>query len=241
MAILGFLGALCSAGAGAASCKSSSGTYTTAFVELYTAEQCSGCSTAERWLSTLGGRFAAKRVVPVSLYVDAWSYLPRGDGEGRRRLFARRRTLLPLQRIALVYSPHVLVQGRDFAQWNAPAALDAALARINGEPARAHLALEIRPAGERRLTALVHGRILNAADIRDSALYLGAVQARGHAYIALEWRGPIRPGPDGRIAESSMLPLLPAASPATSGAAAFVQNRRTGEVLQAVLRPACSR
>lgn len=239
--VLIFLGALCRAVAAAASCEASSGKHTTAFVELYTAEQCNGCSAAEQWLATLRQRVATKRVVPVSLYVDASRYLSSSDGKERRRVFARRRALLPLQRTALVYSPQVLLQGASFTQWNDPAAVDAALARINAQPARAQLVLEIRPAGEGRLTAIVHGRVVDAADIRDSALYLGAVQATGDAYVALEWLGPIRVGSDGRITESGSLALLPAASPAMSGAAAFVLNRHSGEVLQAVLVPPCSR
>lgn len=239
--VLVLLGALGRAAAAAASCEASSDKHTTALVELYTAEQCNGCSAAEQWLATLGRRFAAKRVVPVSLYVDASRYLGSNDGEGRRRLFARRRALLLLQRIALVYSPQVLLQGGSFTQWNDPAAVDAALARINAEPARAQLALEIRPAGQGGLRAIVHGRIVDATDIRDSALYLGAVHAAGDAYVALEWLGPIRAASDGRITESATIALLPAASPATSGAAAFVLNRHSGEVLQAVLVPPCSR
>ena len=35
------------------------------------------------------------------------------------------------------------------------------------------------------------------------------------------------------------IPLLPKAVPAHSGVAAFVQNRRSGEVLQALLLPGC--
>ena len=36
------------------------------------------------------------------------------------------------------------------------------------------------------------------------------------------------------------LPLLPKADPKQSGVAAFVQNRSTGEVLQALMLPACA-
>jgi hypothetical protein len=39
--------------------------------------------------------------------------------------------------------------------------------------------------------------------------------------------------------ERRTLPLLPGATATNSGAAAFVQNRRTGEVLQALLHPTC--
>jgi hypothetical protein len=53
----------------------------------------------------------------------------------------------------------------------------------------------------------------------------------------LEWLGPF--AVTGRLVERRTLPLLPGAGAANSGAAAFVQNRRTGEVLQALLRSAC--
>jgi hypothetical protein len=59
-----------------------------------------------------------------------------------------------------------------------------------------------------------------------------------HDYVVFEWLGPIG-FVEGRIDERRELPLLPGAVPAHSGVAAFVQNRRTAEVLQALLLPAC--
>jgi hypothetical protein len=224
----------------AGGCAADSGERTAALVELYTAEQCSACPPAERWLATLGSRFAPDRVVPLSLHVDSWDYLAAKDPYARQRLSARQRNLLLLQRMALVYSPQVLLQGRDFRDWKETAAVDAALERINAQPARARLTLEIRSIGPRGLAAVVQGQILDAGQIRDSALYLAALQSRRHSYVVLEWQGPIAPRPDGHIAESRSLALLPAATPGTSGVAAFVQNRRTGEVLQALLLVACS-
>jgi len=58
-----------------------------------------------------------------------------------------------------------------------------------------------------------------------------------HDHVVLEWLGPFPVA--GRLVERRTLPLLPGAAAANSGAAAFVQNRRTGEVLQALLRSAC--
>ncbi len=43
-----------------------------------------------------------------------------------------------------------------------------------------------------------------------------------------------------RLAVRQTLPLLPKAVPAHSGVVAFVQNRPAGEVLQALMLPACS-
>jgi hypothetical protein len=86
----------------------------------------------------------------------------------------------------------------------------------------------------------------------DPVLYLAAYRSRlesrvtagenrgrilTHDYVVLEWLGPYALTP--RLVERRTLPLLPGANAANSGAAAFVQSRRTGEVLQALLRSAC--
>src|SRR5512134_3126476 len=59
-----------------------------------------------------------------------------------------------------------------------------------------------------------------------------------HDYVVFEWVGPI-PLAGGRIEARHALPLLPKAVRAHSGVAGFVQNRRTAEVLQALMLPAC--
>jgi hypothetical protein len=56
-----------------------------------------------------------------------------------------------------------------------------------------------------------------------------------HDFVALEWKGPYDLG-----RREIDLAYLPKAKPADSGAAAFVQNRRTGEVLQALMLGACT-
>lgn len=60
------------------------------------------------------------------------------------------------------------------------------------------------------------------------------------ARLKVERQGPFAMQTDGRLVEERDLVLLPGAAPDTSGVAAFVQNGRTAEVLQAVLLPACS-
>jgi len=62
--------------------------------------------------------------------------------------------------------------------------------------------------------------------------------AGGGAYRPAPGGGPI-PFTAGRIRQQWDLPLLPKAVPGHSGVAAFVQNRRTAQVLQALMLPAC--
>jgi hypothetical protein len=59
-----------------------------------------------------------------------------------------------------------------------------------------------------------------------------------HDHVVLEWQGPFALAGK-TLTERRKVPLLPGATPANSGVAAFVQDRRTGEVLQALLRSAC--
>jgi hypothetical protein len=237
---------LCAAlDAAAGRCNAESGAYTTALVELYTSEGCSSCPPADRWLSSL----KSPHVVPIALHVDYWDYIGWKDPYAKREFSLRQRKLTQLQRLALVYTPQVVLQGRDFRGWGT-AAFDAALARINARPAQAHIALEItgrvREALEVRVAAEVFER-------REAALYLAAYanrlessvtagENRGrilrHDHVVLEWQGPFDLG-RGPRQEQRLLPLLPGVGPASSGVAAFVQDRRTGEVLQALKLAAC--
>ncbi|HZQ73793.1 MAG TPA: DUF1223 domain-containing protein [Burkholderiales bacterium] len=233
----------------AAPCASSSGPATAALVELYTSEGCSSCPPADRWLSTLGSH--AGLVVPLSLHVDYWDYIGWKDRFAKGEFSSRQRKLTTLQRRALVYTPQVLLQGREFRRWGS-AEFDAAVAAINAQPARASLHLEIEALRPERMDVALRAALADPAEA-DAVLYVAAYENKlssevaagenrgrklAHDYVALEWQGPFAVGAGG-FAERRALPLLPRAVPANSGAAAFVQNRRTGEVLQALMRPAC--
>jgi hypothetical protein len=237
---------LCAAfDAAAGRCAAESGRHTAALVELYTSEGCSSCPPADRWLSSL----ASPNVVPMALHVDYWDYIGWKDPYAQRRFSLRQRKLTQQQRLALVYTPQVMLQGRDFRAWGTRA-FDEAVARINARPAAARIALELAAAGREGLRVRVRAE---APDRRDAVLYIAAYQNRlesrvtagenrgrvlRHDYVVLEWLGPIGLS-EGRIDAERRLPLLPGAAPTNSGAAAFVQDRRTAEVLQALMLPAC--
>lgn len=237
-------------------CTAVSGEKTAALVELYTSEGCSSCPPADRWLSSLGAKgYVPARVVPLSLHVDYWDYIGWKDPYAKRALSARQRKLTQLQRLAFVYTPQVMLQGKDFRAWGTTA-FDEAVARINARPARARIELAVEGAGAAALSVRAQAELLDSSPGGDRALYLATYQSRlqsrvdagenrgrllEHDYVVLEWRGPIGFGAGRRLAERRELPLLPGARAADSGVVAFVQDRRTGEVLQALMLPACSR
>jgi hypothetical protein len=218
-------------GAYAALCSARSGPQTTAFVELYTSLGCRSCPPADRWLSGLGKRYAPDRVVPLALHVDYADYLGWKEPYARRAFSQRQGRLSMRQRLALVYTPHVLLQGDDFRSWDG-SEFEGVVARINAVPARAQIALQLLPS---RAGGALHVQVDAQAGESDARLYVAAYESRLETAVALEWKGPFALGH-----HELTLALLPNAKPADSGVVTFVQKHRTAEVLQALMLPACS-
>ena len=238
----------------ASECVARSSSATAALVELYTSEGCSSCPPADRWLSKLG-RSGLRQgvVVPLALHVDYWDYIGWRDPFARHRFSLRQRELAALRRAGFVYTPQVLLQGRDFRAWGS-AEFNDRVARINGQPAQADIRLVIVSVGKDSLAVEVRAELRAPKQAPSAALYLASyasglvsrVQAGEnegrtltHDFVATGWSGPIEFGPEGRIVARRELPLRPGATPAHAGVVAFVQDRRTADILQALSLPAC--
>ncbi len=238
----------------AAQCEAQSRPQTVALVELYTSEGCDSCPPADHWLSSLGERgYGADRVVPIALHVDYWDYIGWKDPYAHQRFSNRQRKMAQLAKVAFVYTPQVLLQGRDFRAWRDEEAFGRAVARVNGQPAKARISLVLDARSRDAFDVAASATLLDPAQRADAALYLGAYENklfsevtsgenRGktlpHDYVVLQWAGPLE-FPAATLSAKQRLPLLPKAVPAHSGVVAFVQNRATGEVLQALMLPAC--
>src|SRR3989475_434102 len=158
-------------------CMARSGERTAALVELYTSEGCSSCPPADRWLSQLGKSYRSEQVVPLALHVDYWDYIGWKDPYAKREFSQRQRKLSQLQRVALVYTPQVLLQGKDFRSWGG-AEFERAVARINAQPARASLELEILATLPEALELRAQAKIPDPAQRTDAALYIAAYENR---------------------------------------------------------------
>jgi hypothetical protein len=252
LAALGFLQPGQPARAG--QCSAASGNRTAALVELYTSEGCDSCPPADRWLSSLHSGYAPQQVVPLALHVDYWNYLGWNDPYAKREFATRQRRQSELKRAKAVYTPQVLLQGRDFRRWGTEA-FDLEVARINDAPARARLELTLESASPRAFEVLLVAQLLDLAQLKDSVAYLAAYENRlvsevrsgenrGHAlrhdFVVREWDGPLAFDARGKLRLKISLPLPPTAKPRDAGVSAFVQNRSTGDVLQAVMLPPCA-
>ena len=231
-------------------CSAKSGPGTAALVELYTSEGCDSCPPADAWLRKLPAT-GAESLVPLSFHVDYWDYIGWKDPFASPAFGARQRELAAITRNRVVYTPQVVLAGRDYRGWGSGVRFTADVRAVNAVPARAAIALELaasQPGGaELRASATVP----KAEDRTDAALYVAvyenglsnrvtAGENRGatlqHDFVVREWWGPIALDRAG-AAELARRPA--SRGLANGGVAAFVQSRRTGEVLQALALPAC--
>jgi hypothetical protein len=227
--------------AAALDCAVKSGPGTAALVELYTSEGCSSCPPADRWLRGIrGAGLGADRVVPLSLHVDYWDYIGWKDLFAQGAFTSRQREVAAARGSGVVYTPQVVLGGRDYRDWTSSRQFTADVRALNDRPARAQIALALKSGSVAATASLANGD-----QGRDTALFV-AVYENGlsnrvsagenhgatltHDYVVREWFGPFA-FEGGKPVEVSR----PIAASTPSGVAAFVQNRRTGEVLQATM------
>jgi len=240
----------------AADCRVATGKHTNVLVELFTSEGCNSCPPADRWLSALGRRTAGeRRIVPLAWHVDYWDYIGWKDRFAQPAFSNRQHRLAQVRHDRFVYTPQVLVQGRDFRIWSR-GGFDALAAGIQALPARARIELAIAGRSDSEIEVEVGAKLLDpkaGSDPSAYGLYLAAT-ASGlstevkagenagrrlvHDHVAFGWRGPIPFGPEGTLRLRQRL-ALPQAPPGASAVAAFVQSAHTGEVVQALMLPAC--
>lgn len=115
-------------------CSASSGRLITPVLELYTSEGCSSCPPADKWASALKG----KDLVVQAFHVGYWDYIGWVDRFAAPAHTLRQRELADKNRLRSIYTPQVVVNGRDWPQWRG------AESRISAarEPARSHIALK---------------------------------------------------------------------------------------------------
>ena len=119
--------ATASVSAAAASTCQATATSTPTIVELYTSEGCSSCPPADKWLSTLKGK---PGVLALSFHVNYWDRLGWPDRFASPEATNRQSVLAHAAGSASVYTPQVIVNGRDWQRWPALPANSAAAATL---------------------------------------------------------------------------------------------------------------
>ncbi len=244
--ILVALQAVAGAHAAAPSCVAQSGAQRAVLLELYTSEGCDSCPPADRRLSQFKTQAdTAGRVVPLAFHVDYWDRLGWVDRFASAQYTQRQQAMAGLARSRLVYTPQFLRNGRDWRSAGSPfdgvgaAASGPRIMLELGMPTNGQLALngEISAANagtevwlalyENNLESLVRAGENSGKTLR-------------HDYVVRRLIGPLAPDQGGRLSLRQQIALDAGWKRADLGVVVFVQDRNSGEILQALQRHACA-
>ena len=231
----------------AAECTVRSGPEANALIELYTSEGCSSCPPADRWLSS----FVAardKHVVPLAFHVSYWDYIGWKDLFADERYTERQRAFAKATGARSVYTPQVILGGRDYSAWSRSNAVREAIEGVKAKRAGASIELTPRATRAGGVEGEVAAQVLAGANPRDVALVVALTQDglsskvtagenRGekldHNFVvrdlavvpSLKGNFAFKPKADWNLERMSVV--------------AFVQDTRSGHVLQALSALLC--
>lgn len=235
-----------------AACDVKSGPKTAALVELYTSEGCSSCPPADKRLSLFPSReYGFDQVVPISLHVDYWDYIGWKEPFAQPQFTERQNWLVRANGHKTVFTPHFFVSGTEVRDWRGD--LGDELKRVIGQSARASIRIHAESTGAGTLSVAASATAPPSGD--QLALFVAltedkltssvsAGENRGvtlsHEHVVREWLGPIALN-GGHVDFKKAVTARSNWNSAQMGIAGFVQDLRTGEVLQAVGASQCLR
>ena len=236
-------------------CTVRSGPNTAALIELYTSEGCSSCPPADQWLSSFARARRSALVVPIAFHVSYWDYIGWKDAYAEPRYGERQRERAKASGAAMVYTPQVMVGGRDFREWSSEAEVERKVAALNRATPRAQIETRATVQPDGRLRVSARASLAPSARAADAALQLAIAQNglasrvtagenRGehlrHDFVVRDFRTYTRSAPgDTEIAADAVLAPGVGWDLERLSVIAFVQDRKTGEVLQALSAPVC--
>ena len=242
-AVCAFLMVLTSTANASPACSSASGRDTLSLVELYTSEGCDSCPPADRWLSTTFPADNATASV-LAFHVDYWDRLGWKDRFASADYTARQHASMRASGGTFVYTPQVLVQGRDVDRAKRVAAVKAA----GTQAARSTISLEADDGLVR-----VRASVPDKASRRNAAVWIAytdsglvsdvkAGENRGvqlhHDHVVRALYGPFAIDDAGE-ASATVNVAAPKERGRNAALVAFVQSRANGDVLQTLTMPVC--
>ncbi len=233
------------AGGARAACSVDSDAKKVALVELYTSEGCSSCPPADEKIARLQENLdPGARAVALALHVNYWDYMGWKDPYAQAVFSERQGQQLARNGQSTAYTPHFFVSGRELAP--AGQSLRDAVRTVNAQAAAAHIHLAASRTSDNAIHVDVSARVPPGAGT--SALFLVLSQSglrsqviRGensgrqlhHDHVARQWIGPIALV-DGQAQLDQILSLPAGGTGGPRELVAFVEDQRTGNVLQAV-------
>jgi hypothetical protein len=231
--------------AAAPPCVAQSGAERNVLLELYTSEGCDSCPPADRRLSLFKGQAAyAGRVVPLAFHVDYWDRLGWVDRFASPQYTQRQQDMAGLARSRLVYTPQFLRNGRDWRNGGNP------LVGVGAAPSDLRITLDLGAPAGGRLDIGGEVSAPNGAVEVWLALYENNLESQvragenagrtlRHDFMVRRLIGPLTPDRTGHLSLRHHVALEAGWKRADLGLAAFVQDKASGEILQALQRHIC--
>ena len=240
----------------AGECRLESPAHRVTVVELYTSEGCNSCPPADRWFSALPQQgVSADQAVLLAFHVDYWNQLGWPDRYSRPTFSARQRDVAARASRGVVYTPQLVVDGKDLRRGYDLEYLRTRLAAINREVGRARIRASVQHSGsEARISGEVE--VLGAPSASGLQTWIAtfenglwsrvtagenAGKQLNHDYVVRELAGPFSIGPNLHLPLEHRVKLQPDWNAERMGIAVFVERLDTGEVLEAAaLYPLCA-
>jgi hypothetical protein len=234
-----------------AQCDARSGPRTAALIELYTSEGCSSCPPADEHLRQLRRTLdPAADFVALSLHVGYWDYIGWKDPYAQTAFADRQSWLVRANQRSFRYTPEFFVNGSELRSWRD--ALHDKVKQVNSTHSAADIRVRAKLAPDGTLAMQAEAETRSPA--QSSALYLALSEsnlssnvARGensgrmliHDHVVRAWIGPV-PLTAGAVKLSRDIRIEPSWNRGRLDLIAFVQDQRTGAVLQALSAPHCA-
>jgi hypothetical protein len=233
-AVLGFF---VSALAVAQTCSVQSPAQRLPLVELYTSQGCSSCPPADVWLGTLSNR---DDIVPLSMHVAYWDYIGWKDPFAKAEFSQRQRWMADINKSSSVYTPGVFVGGAEFRDWSSGFMQQRLFTRTHSHAAGANIRIEKSTgplAGWHVAAAMVGDHPSDAKRLFIASTRSGLVskvkagenngRTLTNHHVVDFWSGPLATKATNQFDWQGTLPT------GTDELVAFVQDMKSGEVLQA--------
>lgn len=239
----------------ASTCSAKSGEHRVTLLELYTSEGCDSCPPTDEWVSKLPARGLTRdQLIPLAFHVDYWNYLGWRDVFSQAKFSERQRQMAQINH-SFVYTPQLILNGRDYRPGFRNDDTSNKVNEINNQKSLADITLTWTMPGPERLHVSGKIRVASDMDRRNAQVYLAlyennlstAVKAGEnsgrtlhHDSVVRELVGPIAFDGEGYAQVEQDFILQHSWKRQDTGVVAFVQNVRSGEVLQALALAACN-
>lgn len=243
------------ASAASTTCETHSGILRAQLIELYTSEGCSSCPPADRWLSALVPKVVtAEEVVPLAFHVDYWDRLGWRDRFADPSYTARQYAYSKVSGSSFVFTPQVILAGRNYGAWSNNSSVQKDVRNARSVEPDASIVLRQQPVASGRLEFEAQAQLRQGVSFSEVRVYAALFQnglvsevVRGensgsrlrHDYVVRGLLVSKVMDSSGKIIFRDRFVLPEDGRVGAMGVAVFVQDVRTGVVLQAMAAPLC--